>query len=51
MTRKPALDEALAELGKVQTLDGREKSIERGARAAPSKAAVLGDLGLRAAQA
>ncbi len=47
---KAGLDEALAELGKVQNLEGREKSVERGPEL-PEQSRNLGDLGLRAAQA
>lgn len=46
---KASLDEALAELGKVQILDGREK--ERAADLAEAGRNSLGELGLRAAQA
>lgn len=48
---KASLDEALAELGKVQTLDGREKQIERAADLVDQGRGGLEDLGLRAAQA
>ncbi len=47
---KAGLDEALAELGKVQNLEGREKSVERAPELA-EQGRTLGDLGLRAAQA
>lgn len=48
---KASLDEALAELGKVQILDGREKNAERAADLAEAGRNSLGELGLRAAQA
>lgn len=47
---KAHLEEALGELGKVQNLEGREKSIERGADR-QEQGRNLNDLGLRAAQA
>ena len=45
------LDEALAELGKVQGLEGREKSAERADFSTTAVAMMDGMLGLRAAQA
>ncbi len=46
---KASFDEAMAELGKAQSLDGREKNIERPELAEPAHS--LTELGLRAAQA
>jgi flagellar export protein FliJ len=47
---KTGLDDALADLGKIQSLEGRDKSIDRSADL-PEPGRGLGDLGLRAAQA
>lgn len=47
---KSGLDDALADLGKIQSLEGRDKSVERAADL-PETGRGLGELTLRAAQA
>lgn len=47
---KSGLDDALADLGKIQSLEGRDKSVERAADL-PESGRGLGEMTLRAAQA
>jgi len=47
---KSGLDDALADLGKIQSLEGRDKSVERAADL-PETGRGLGEMTLRAAQA